>query len=233
MADVTSAARRPTDDHSGHTRSGAPHACGSLLARQIDLICASQRDQRRTASAIQIGGSTRGCTALADHVLRPVADADALAVPCRTSGPCGWQPAQGHRRPQPRGATTLSGKQMTPPRPRRPGGSCSTTLVVAGVRGAICGQVVALDVHSSRPKRRSDDGQTILKAALEGYRLGSDLGNLVELRGFEPRTSCMPWEMRKFNCRPMPARYGPYRSSRTGHAWNDGQMTVKTILEQR
>ena len=54
----------------------------------------------------------------------------------------------------------------------------------------------------------------------------------VELRGFEPRTSCMPWEMRKFNCRPMPARYGPYRSSRTGHAWNDGQMTVKTILEQ-
>ena len=142
--------------------------------------------------AAQIGGSTRGCTALADHALRPVADADALAVPCRTSGPCGWQSAQGHRRPQPRGATTLSGKQMTPPRPRRPGGSCSTTLVVAGVRGAIYGQVVALDVHSSRPKRRSDDGQTILKAALMGWRLGSHLGKLVELRGFEPRTSCMP-----------------------------------------
>ena len=42
----------------------------------------------------------------------------------------------------------------------------------------------------------------------------------------------MPWEMPKFNCRQMPARDGPYRSSRTGHAWNGGQMTVKTILAQ-
>jgi hypothetical protein len=31
-----------------------------------------------------------------------------------------------------------------------------------------------------------------LKTALEGWRLRSDLGKLVELRGFEPRTSCMP-----------------------------------------
>ena len=124
------------------------------------------------------GGSTRGCTALADHALRPVADADALAVPCRTSGPCGWQPAQGHRRPQPRGATTLSGKQMTPPRPRRPGGSCSTTLVTAGAWGVICGQVVALDVHSSHPERRSDDGQTILKAALGARDRGLTWENL-------------------------------------------------------
>jgi hypothetical protein len=36
------------------------------------------------------------------------------------------------------------------------------------------------------PKRRSDDGQAILKTALEGWRLRSDLGKLVELRGFEP-----------------------------------------------
>jgi hypothetical protein len=113
-------------------------------------------------------------------------------VPCRTPGPRGWRPAQCHRRPRPRGATTLSGKQMTPPRPRVPGGNCSTAPVIAGARGAICGQIMALDVHSSRPERRSDDGQTILKAALEGWKLGSHLGKLVELRGFEPRTSCMP-----------------------------------------
>jgi hypothetical protein len=55
-------------------------------------------------------------------------------------------------------------------------------------RGARCSFI-----PPPRPERRSDDGQTILKAALEGYRLGSDLGNLVELRGFEPRTSCMPF----------------------------------------
>jgi len=110
---------------------------------------------------------------------------------CRTSGPRGWRPAQGHRRPRSRGATTLSGKYTTPPRPRLPG-NCSTTPVIAGVRGAICGHVMALDVHSSRPGRRSDDGQTILKAALKGRKLGFHLGKLVELRGFEPRTSCMP-----------------------------------------
>ena len=128
---------------------------------------------------------------LADHVLLPEADADAHAVPRRTPGPRGWRPTQGHLRPRPRGATTLSGKQMTPPRPRVPGGNCSTAPVIAGARGAICSQIMALDVHSSRLERRSDDGQTILKAALKGWRLGSDLGKLVELRGFEPRTSCM------------------------------------------
>ena len=61
--------------------------------------------------------------------------------------------------------------------------------------------------------------------------LHSDLGFLVELWGFEPQTSCMPWEMRKFNCRQMPARDAPCRSIRTGHAQNDGQMTVKMIFE--
>jgi hypothetical protein len=131
--------------------------------------------------------------ALADHVLRPVADSDAHAVPCRTPGPCGWRPAQGSSpTAASRRRTTLGEKQTTPPRPRLPGGSCSTKPVTADVRGAICGQVMALDVHSSRPKRRSDDGQTILKAALEGWKLRSDLGKLVELRGFEPLTSCMP-----------------------------------------
>ena len=54
----------------------------------------------------------------------------------------------------------------------------------------------------------------------------------MELRGFEPRTSCMPWEIRKFNCRRMPARDGPCGSSRTGRGWKDGQMTVQTILKQ-
>ena len=49
--------------------------------------------------------------------------------------------------------------------------------------------------------------------------------------GFEPQTSCMPWKMRKFNCRQMPARDGSCHSSRIGHAKNDGQMTVKTILK--
>ena len=64
-------------------------------------------------------------------------------------------------------------------------------------------------------------------------KLGFDLGKRVELWGFEPQTSCMPWEMRKFNCRQMPARDGKCHSSRTGHAQNDGQMTVKTILKRR
>src|ERR1022692_392147 len=53
----------------------------------------------------------------------------------------------------------------------------------------------------------------------------------VELWGFEPQTSCMPCKMRKFNCRQMPARDGSCHSSRIGHAQNDGQMTVKTILK--
>jgi hypothetical protein len=113
---------------------------------------------------------------------------------------------------------------------RPPGGSCSTTPVFAGARGAICGQIMALDVHSSHPTRRSDDGQTILKAASERWRLGPDLGKLVELRGFEPLTSCMPWEMRKFNCRQMPAAGDQCQSNRASHADDHGQMTVKTIL---
>jgi hypothetical protein len=51
----------------------------------------------------------------------------------------------------PRLATVLArparGTQMTPPRPRLTGGNCSTGPVIAGAWGAICGQVIALDVH--------------------------------------------------------------------------------------
>ena len=42
MADVQAPPERPSDDQSGHTRNDALHALGSLLARQIDLICAAQ-----------------------------------------------------------------------------------------------------------------------------------------------------------------------------------------------
>src|SRR5258708_33882020 len=52
----------------------------------------------------------------------------------------------------------------------------------------------------------------------------------VELRGLEPLASCMPWEMRQFNCRQVPATSDQCRSNRAGHAEDNGQMTVKTIL---
>ena len=52
----------------------------------------------------------------------------------------------------------------------------------------------------------------------------------VELMGFEPLTSCMPWEMRKFNCRQMPATGDQCQPNRASHADDNGQMTVKTIL---
>jgi hypothetical protein len=42
------------------------------------------------------------------------------------------------------GRPQLSATQMAP---RLPGGNCSTGPVIAGARGAICGQVMALDVH--------------------------------------------------------------------------------------
>ena len=44
-----------------------------------------------------------------------------------------------------------------------------------------------------------NDGQPILKAIQMASYLHSDLEFLVELRGFEPRTSCMPWGMLTFN----------------------------------
>jgi hypothetical protein len=58
---------------------------------------------------------------------------------------------------------------------------------------------VRLRAGQRRPERRSDDGQPILKPIRMAPDLHSDLEFLVELRGFEPRTSCMPWEMLTFN----------------------------------
>jgi hypothetical protein len=100
-------------------------------------------------------------------------------------------------------------------------------------RRAIDGQSVRLSANSPRPERRSTDGQMILTVTPAGRKPRLDL--LVCGAPLRNRTVdlLLPWEMRKFNCRPMPARDGPSRSSRTGPAWNDGQMTVKTILEQR
>jgi hypothetical protein len=49
-----------------------------------------------------------------------------------------------------------------PPLPRG-----STSPAIAGARCAIHGQVMAPGVRSSRARRRSDDGQTILNTALE------------------------------------------------------------------
>jgi hypothetical protein len=167
-------------------------AAGRTLRRKI--IAPPRSDRSAAAQAVMLLARLPTITAvlravvlaLADHVRRPVADADAHAVPCRTPGPRGWRPAQGHRRLRPREATTLSCKQTTTPRLRLPGQQLFNEADDRRCPGAICGQVIALDVHSSRPKRRSDDGQTILKTALEGWRLRSDLGKLVELRDSNP-----------------------------------------------
>jgi hypothetical protein len=43
-----------------------------------------------------------------------------------------------------------------------------------------------------------NDGQAILKPIQMASDLHSDLEFLVELRGFEPRTSCMPWNADPF-----------------------------------
>ena len=45
----------------------------------------------------------------------------------------------------------------------------------------------------------SNDGQPILKPVQMAPDLHSELVFLVELWGFEPQTSCMPWEMLTFN----------------------------------
>jgi hypothetical protein len=49
-----------------------------------------------------------------------------------------------------------------------------------------------------RPGRRSNHGQKILISIYVDPELGSDLVFCVELRGFEPRTSCMPWNAGSF-----------------------------------
>jgi hypothetical protein len=58
MADVAPP-ERPSDDQSGHTRSDALHALGSLLARQIDLICAAQLISIKVTLSVHNGGSVR------------------------------------------------------------------------------------------------------------------------------------------------------------------------------
>ena len=78
------------------------------------------------------------------------------------------------------------------PRARHGAGRCSASRASSPGAHVIWRRPVRLDAGKQRPERRSTDGQTILKAASEGWKLGSDLRKLVELRGFEPRTSCMP-----------------------------------------
>jgi hypothetical protein len=58
--------------------------------------------------------------------------------------------------------------------------------------GVIERQPVPLETSYWCPKRRSNDGQVILKADPRGLQLGPDLVLHVELRGLEPLASCMP-----------------------------------------
>jgi hypothetical protein len=130
--------------------------------------------------------------ALADHVLPPVADAECAcgalpnARPSRMATRSGSSPTAASR------SNHTQRKADHDAKASPPGRQLFNEANDRRCPGAICSRVIALDVHSSRPKRRSDDGQTILKTALDGWRLRSDLGKPVELRGFEPLTSCMP-----------------------------------------
>ena len=103
------------------------------------------------------------------------------------------------------------------------------------VRPAIEGQSVRLTAGQRRPERRSNDGQPILKPIQMAPGLHSDLGFLVELWGFEPQSSCMPWELRKFNCRQMPARDAPCHSIRNRprpeRRSDDGQNDLETAMD--
>jgi hypothetical protein len=76
--------------------------------------------------------------------------------------------------------------------------ACSTGTTLGFARPAIEGQFVRLSTGQRRPERRSNDGQPILEASWTGLELGSDLVFRVELWGFEPQTSCMPWGMLTF-----------------------------------
>jgi len=60
-------------------------------------------------------------------------------------------------------------------------------------------QSVILRARDLRPPQRSNDGQTIFGSIRANLQTGLDLDLRVELRGFEPRTSCMPWGMLTFN----------------------------------
>ena len=131
-----------------------------------------QRGDRNRAGAAQIGAFTRGWTALADHAQRAAADADALAVPCRTPGPRGWRPRSG---PWPTAASGRNHAQReaddaspaSPPGRQLLNHACDRRCPGCHMRsddGARCSMMPP----KTSPKRRSDDGQTIFKAALEG-----------------------------------------------------------------
>ena len=99
-----------------------------------------------------------------------------------------------------------------------PPGHCSTRSVIARVACASPCQVLVPGVHSPRPKRRSDDGQTILNTALKCWETASGLGKLVELRGLEPLASCMPWGITQVH-RPSAALTEASCSEQTGNTW--------------
>jgi hypothetical protein len=54
------------------------------------------------------------------------------------------------------------------------------------------------DTGKPCPGRRSNHGQRILITIWANSELGSDLDFCVELWGFEPQTSCMPWNTGPF-----------------------------------
>jgi len=72
--------------------------------------------------------------------------------------------------------------------------ACSTNTTVMPTQHAGQEQSVRLSANQTRPPRRSNDGQAILKAIQLGLETCSDLVFRVELWGFEPQTSCMPSE---------------------------------------
>src|SRR5215813_3992813 len=150
-----------------------------------------------------LGCRRRAVSAIARRARRCARRADRRACGgCHTS----WPPTRGRRPIACKPQTAASGLLTSSAGSRLRGfrdiaslaSNCSAKPAIAGVRGVICGQFMALDVQSSRPKWRSDYGQTILKAALNGWDLRLDLRKLVELWGFEPQTSCMPWKAGPF-----------------------------------
>ena len=100
--------------------------------------------------------------------------------------------------------TRLSGDERTPSGESEPDTqargqpACSTTTTVLADQSAIKSQSMRLAASQSCPERRSNDGQPILESIRMTPEPPSELEFLVELWGFELRTSCMPWEMLPF-----------------------------------
>ena len=142
------------------------------------------------------GGRTGCRRPRADDLVR------AAGRPSHTRWPDGPPTSLPRRR---RTNTTPSSGPAAP----RPPGHCSTRSVIARVACASPCQVLVPGVHSPRPKRRSDDGQTILNTALKCWETASGLGKLVELRGLEPLASCMPWGITQVDQPKRPQRRPP------------------------